>query len=169
MGLFEAAIRTVLGMSVGSKLAWMHSNVEWWNQHTDSRSTAFNFSQLLTCGVSRTGSGSGAPLKGLSSGRLFLYTQHRVQPFTSALLNLTWDNNVHSNDPFVPSAHSTQLLCLRPTVLSHNYYYLIELKGLQISRKVHHTVMVFAAFAIGMVWVCYKLTWLQDISIRCIP
>lgn len=58
MGLSEAAIRTVLGMNVGNKLAWMHSNVEWWNQHTDSRSTAFDFSQLPTCGVSQTGSGS---------------------------------------------------------------------------------------------------------------
>lgn len=72
IGLFEAAIRTALGMSVGNELAWMHSNVEWWNQHTDSRSTAFDFSQLLTCGVSQTGSGSGAPLKGPSPGRLFL-------------------------------------------------------------------------------------------------
>lgn len=28
IGLFEAAIRTALGMSVGNELAWMHSNVE---------------------------------------------------------------------------------------------------------------------------------------------
>lgn len=89
--------------------------------------------------------------------------------FTSALLNLTRDNNVHSNEPFVPSARSTQLLYLRPIVLSHNDYYLMELKGLQILGKVQHAVMIFAAFVIGMVRVYYKLTWLQDISIRCIP
>lgn len=76
---------------------------------------------------------------------------------------------MHSNEPFVPSARSTQLLYLRPIVLSQNDYCLMELKGLQILGKVENAVMIFAAFAIGMVCVCYKLTWLQDISIRCIP
>lgn len=76
---------------------------------------------------------------------------------------------MHSNESFVPSARSTQLLYLRPIVLSHNDYYLMELKSLQILGKVQHAVMIFTAFAIGIVCVCYKLTWLQDISIRCIP
>jgi len=43
-------------------------------------------------------------------------------------------------------------------VLSHNDYYLMELKGLQILGKVQRALMIFAAFAIGMVCVCYKLT-----------
>lgn len=42
-GSFEAAIRTALGMSVGNELARLHSNAQWWNQHTDCRSAAFGF------------------------------------------------------------------------------------------------------------------------------
>lgn len=55
-------------------------------------------------------------------------------------------------------SHSTQLLYLRPIVLSYNDYYLMELKGLQILEKIQQAVMIFAAFAIRMVFVCYKLT-----------